>query len=246
MRAALLVPRPKTLSFLHISHCTFAISDGERLVLIDPFFSGRFEWQNVVERHLDRPTLKLSAIRRCDAILVSHEHGDHYDVSALRILLQQTNATIHAPRIVIDDAEKHGLPKDRFVEVRPMRTFRVGGLKITPFPSAGSERTKPVDRVGFLIESRGKRLFHQGDSHSWSPTWLRFRGKVDKLIMWPHRVSEVVNAIQPGAIVFHHLDRFRPGNFHCNRDAKLELRYWGHYHPRARFVVPRRNTWYEV
>jgi hypothetical protein len=64
--------------------------------------------------------------------------------------------------------------------------------------------------------------------------------------MWPHRVSEVVGAIQPRMVVFHHLDRFRPGHFHCNRSAKLELRYWGHYHRRTRFLVPKRNTWYAV
>jgi hypothetical protein len=75
---------------------------------------------------------------------------------------------------------------------------------------------------------------------------LRFKGKVDKLIMWPHRVSEVVSAIRPRTVVFHHLDRFRPGGFHCNRSPKLELRYWGHYHPRTRFVVPKRNVWYAV
>jgi nucleoside-diphosphate-sugar epimerase len=37
------------------------------------------------------------------------------------------------------------------------------------------------------------------------------------------------------------VDRFRPGNFHCNRAAKLELKHSGHYHPPIRFVVPKRN-----
>jgi len=248
MKTTLTVParKKRRLQYRHISHCTFAVSDGSALLLIDPFFSGRFFWAGNTERHLDRPQLRLAAVRSCDAVLVSHEHGDHYDPAALWMLLGQTNAIIHAPRIVIDDARKRGLDVRRFREVRPLRPWRVGTMKITPFPSAGSEKVKPVDRVGFLIESGGRRLYHQGDSHSFSPTWLAFRGKVDALIMWPHRVSEVVSAIQPRTVVFHHLDRFRPGNFHCNRDAKLELRYWGHYHPRTRFVVPKRNVWCAV
>lgn len=242
----LTLPRTGGLSYQHISHCTFAVSDGSALLLIDPFFTGKFFWAGNTERHLDGPKLKLSAIRSCDAVLVSHEHGDHYDPGALRALLKQTKAVIYAPRIVINDAKKRGLDARRFRELRPFRSIRIGTMKVTPFPSAGSENIKPVDRFGFLIESDGRRLYHQGDSHSYSPTWLKFRGKLDKLIMWPHRVSEVVNAIHPKTVVFHHLDRFRPGNFHCNRDAKLELRYWGHYHPRTRFIVPKRNVWYAV
>lgn len=242
----LTIPKTTKLQYHHISHCTFAISDGESLLLIDPFFSGRFYWAGNTERHLDRSKLKLSGIRHCDAVLVSHEHGDHYDPDALRKLLKQTGAIIYAPRFVINDAVKHGLDRRRFREVRPLKSFRVGKMKVTPFPSAGSEKIKPVDRVGFLIEAGGRLIYHQGDSHSFSPTWVKFRGKVDKLIMWPHRVTEVVSAIRPKAVVFHHLDRFRPGNFHCNRDAKLELRYWSHYHPRVHFFVPKRNVWYAV
>lgn len=235
-----------SLHYLHISHCTFAVSDGSALLLIDPFFSGKFHWQGKTERHLARPRLQLSAIRHCDAILLSHEHGDHYDLATLRALLKQTAAIVYAPHVVMEDATRRGLDPKRFREVRLLRPFRVGKLKITPFPSAGSENVKPVDRVGFLIESGGRRLYHQGDSHGYSPTWLKFRGKLAKLIMWPHRVSEVVHALQPKTIVLQHLDRFRPGHFHCNRDGKLELKYWGHYHPRTRFVAPKRNIWYAV
>jgi L-ascorbate metabolism protein UlaG (beta-lactamase superfamily) len=234
------------LHYLHISHCTFAVSDGNSLLLVDPFFSRTFYWAGNTERHLDRPSVPLSAIRRCDAVLVSHEHGDHYDPDALRSLLRQTGAVVHAPRLVICDATKRGLDPDRFREVRPLRPFRVGAMRVTPFPSAGSEKITPVDRVGFLIEEGGRRLFHQGDSHGFSPTWLMFHDKLDALIIWPHRVSEVIEAIRPPTVVFHHLDRFCPGHFFCNRDAKLELRYWSHYHPTTRFVVPKLNTWVTV
>jgi L-ascorbate metabolism protein UlaG (beta-lactamase superfamily) len=245
-KLGLAASKGRKLQYFHIAHCTFAVSDGDKLLLIDPFFTGRFYWAGNTERHLDRPSLKLSAIRHCDAVLVSHEHGDHYDPDALRTLLKQTKAIIYAPRIVIDDAVKRGLDRRRFRELRPLHSFRVGRMKITPFPSAGSEKIRPIDRFGFLIEAGGRRFYHQGDSHSYSPTWLKFRDKLDVLVMWPHRVTEVVSVIRPRTVVLHHLDRFRPGNFHCNRDAKLELRYWRHYHPTIRFVVPKRNTWYAV
>ena len=239
-------PRTGGLHYDHLGHCTFAVSDGSALLLIDPFFAGKFHWAGTTERHLDPPQLPLSAIGRCEAILVSHEHGDHYDAATVRALLRQTRAIVYAPHVVVADAVRRGLDRRRFREVHPLRSFPVGRMNVTPFPSAGSDGVKPVDRVGFLIEARGCRLYHQGDSHGYSPSWLNFRDRLDALIMWPHRVSEVVLAIRPATVVFHHLDRFRPGNFFCNRDGKLELDYWGHYHPRIRFVVPRRNVWQKV
>ena len=177
---------------------------------------------------------------------MSHEHGDHYDFNAVRSLLKQTKCRIYAPRVVIRDAVRRGLDASRFKQVYPERSFWVSKMKITPYPSANSERVNPVDRVGFLIESNEKRLFHQGDSHSYSPTWRKFGGKLDALIMWPNRVSEVMNAIRPRTVIFHHLDRFRPGNFFCNRSAALELHYWSYYNPKIHFVVPKRNTWLPV
>jgi hypothetical protein len=56
----------------------------------------------------------------------------------------------------------------------------------------------------------------------------------------------ILSCICPKAIVFHHLDRFRPGNFHRKRATKLELKHWGHYHPAIRFVIPKRNIWFAV
>ena len=50
---ALSLPRKGTLSYLHVSHCTFAVSDGKTMVLIDPFFCGQFEWKDKMEKHLD-------------------------------------------------------------------------------------------------------------------------------------------------------------------------------------------------
>jgi L-ascorbate metabolism protein UlaG (beta-lactamase superfamily) len=248
VKTSLSLPRPAPRNFHYqlLGHCSFAVSDGKSLVLIDPFFSGRFTWLGKVERHLDPPSLPLASIRHCDAILISHEHGDHYDPATLGALLRQTPALIHAPRQVIRDAVRRGLDRRRFREVFRRRPFRVGRLRITPLGSAGSEKANPIDRVGFLIEAKGCALFHQGDSHGVAADWLPHAGRWDALIMWPHRVAEAVLSLHPKSIVFHHLDRFKPGDFFCNRSAALELKYWRHYHPKTRFVVPPRNAWLPV
>lgn len=239
----LLPPEHGQLSYLHVSHCTFALAAEGTLLLIDPFFSGSFWWKDRLEKHLDSPACAIEQFQQCDAILVSHEHEDHFDVQALRTLMQQTPAVLYAPQLVVDLALQANLPADRIKAAKPGESFDVGPMRVTPYPAAGSEKTNPVDRIGFLIQHEGQMLYHQGDSHAASSTWAPMRDKLDVLIMWPHRVMEVVNTLHPRAIVFHHLDRFTPGDFFCNRDAKLELTYHRHYHPDTRFIVPPRGQW---
>jgi len=245
---ALALSRKGTLSYLHVSHCTFAVSDGKSMVLIDPFFCGQFEWKDKIEKHLDEPTVKLSAFKNVDAILVSHEHGDHYDPQTLGTLIKQTKAKIYTPQMVIDDAtKKQGLDASRFEKVSRGQKIKVGDMDVTVYCAAASEQTEPVDRVGFHIAAEGRTLYHQGDSHGISPMWQpMYGGKLDAFIMWPWRVLEVAAIVKPKSIIFHHLDRFKPGNFFCNRSADLELQYHRYYHPDIDFIVPEKGKWLPV
>jgi hypothetical protein len=241
------LPQPGALHYLHVSHCTFAVSDASATVLIDPFFSRQFQWKNQTERHLDAPSLPLSAFYNCDAILVSHEHGDHYDPDTLKTLLANTKAPIYAPQMVIHDAvQNHGMDPSRFIQVFPGQTADFGTMHMTVYPAAASEKTTPVDRVGFHIASNGKTLYHQGDSHGVSPSWAPFRDNLDLFIMWPHRVLEAALILKPKAILFQHMDRFSPGDFFCNRSPDLELTYHRHYHPTIQFIVPTLAQWHPV
>src|SRR5690349_1730671 len=159
----LTTPPPGPLRYLHITHCAFAISDGSALILIDPFLSGQFEWRGIIEKHLETPAFKADQIPHVDAILISHEHMDHYDIATLKTLASRTKAKIYAPQIVIDDATKqHGMDRSRFIVVHRGQQFDVGKMHVTVFPAAESEKTEPVDRVGFLIESGGRSIYHQG------------------------------------------------------------------------------------
>jgi L-ascorbate metabolism protein UlaG (beta-lactamase superfamily) len=240
-------PTDQTLHYLHVSHCTFAVSDGAATVLIDPFFSGQFIWKNQIERHLDTPALPLESFYGIDAILISHEHNDHYDPSTLQKLIAHTRAPIYAPRQVIDDAVKiHAMDAARFIEVFPHQTFNLASMTITVYPAASSEKTTPIDRVGFHIASGSRTLYHQGDSHGTSPAWAPMRENLDVFIMWPYRVLEAALILKPKTILFQHMDRFAPGNFFCNRSAELELAYHRHYHPTIRFVVPTLGQWEPV
>ena len=118
---------------------------------------------------------------------------------------------------------------------------------MTVFPSIESEGgDEPVQRVGFLLEHEGACLYHQGDSHGPARAWQEFRDRLDAMIIWPVYVDTYVFQMRPRSIIFHHMDRFEPGDFFCNKDPRRELEYWQYRYPDTTFVAPTRNRWYSV
>jgi L-ascorbate metabolism protein UlaG (beta-lactamase superfamily) len=235
------------LSYLYFGHVTFAVSDGEHIVVIDPFFSGQFVWNNHVEQHLDPLTIRPESIAPVHAVMVSHEHGDHWDASSVRALMKNKGCKLVAPRITLDAMRADGLDTAGFTQASVGLSVQLGGMTVTLFPSIESEgKSEPVQRVGFLVEGCGAAIYHQGDSHGPARAWQQFREKLDALIIWPVYVDNYLMQLSPRSVVFHHMDRFEPGDFFCNRDAQRELDYWSYRYPRTKFVAPPRNKWVSV
>jgi len=245
---AFTLPPKGELSYLYFGHVSFAVSDGEHVVLIDPFFCGRFEWRNKTERHLEMPTMPLASVKPVSAVLVSHEHGDHWDKATLETLrCNNPGCRVVAPRTTIDLMKKEGVEIDGITQASMNMSFNVGAMKVTLFPSIESENAgEPVQRVGFLVEHNGAALYHQGDSHGPAKAWQAFRERLDTIIIWPIYVDSYVYGLRPPSIIFHHMDRFEPGDFFCNKDALHELSYWRNRYPEIHFTSPRRNTWLSV
>jgi L-ascorbate metabolism protein UlaG (beta-lactamase superfamily) len=237
------------LSYLYFSHVSFALSDGERLVVIDPFFSGEFIWNNKTETHLDRPTIDPTTVRPIDAILVSHEHGDHWDPFSLRALSQGVTPPpqVVAPRPTLDLMQQMGVDISRFTQAARGQQFQIGAMTITVFPAIESENSpEPVQRVGYLVEAHGACFYHQGDSHGPARAWQAFKDRLDAVVVWPVYVDHYCRQLQPRSVIFHHMDRFTPGDFFCNKNAQRELDYWSENYKDIRFVAPRRNIWLSV
>lgn len=240
-------PPKDRLSYLHFSHVSFAVSDGRSVVVIDPFFCGQFAWQDHVEKHLEPPTIEAADIEPCDGVFVSHEHLDHWDKPTIDTLMAKKPSVACAPRTTLEDMQKAGVDTSAFIEARMDSVFEIGNMKVSLYPSIESENAgEPVQRVGFLVEGCGATLYHQGDSHGPAKAWQVFKEKLDAIIVWPEYMQQYVTALRPPSVIIHHLDRFEPGNFFCNKDGDLEKRYWGYRYPQTKFVVPDRNVWHDV
>lgn len=70
-----------------IGHASFLLSSGRLNILVDPVFSDRASpvgWAG--PRRVHPPGIALRDLPRVDAVLLSHDHYDHCDTAALRLL----------------------------------------------------------------------------------------------------------------------------------------------------------------
>jgi len=114
-----------------------------------------------------------------DAILITHDHGDHYQESTIDII--KTDDTLIAmPEVVAAISSLEGV-----TSVVPLDSFLIGSINVTcfymyTFAPLGYESSHPIESnyVSYLIDIDGFVLFHSGDSSN-IPEYFQLQNKVD-------------------------------------------------------------------
>lgn len=155
-------PRPASGEFglTWIGHSSFLVQLTDLNLLIDPILSN---WLFVVKRQ-KRAGLRLTDIPAPDIVLLTHAHFDHFHKPTLRRLPSHRIAIV--PWGVGDLAR--GLGFDRIIELEWWESYGRGDLRVTLTPAKhwGARMLRDNHRGygGFMIEYRGRRLYHAGDS----------------------------------------------------------------------------------
>lgn len=145
-----------------LGHAAFLVSLAGRNFLVDPLLSRRVA--GVYPNYSPSP-LGAADWPRIDAVLVSHNHYDHLDLIALRSLPRDV------PAVVPSGLSRWFARWNR----RPVRELawwqstEIGGVAITIVPSRHWSRRGILDVNrshwgGFVIESRGRSVYHAGDT----------------------------------------------------------------------------------
>jgi len=101
-----------------------------------------------------------------DAILVTHDHGDHHQYATINML--QKDGTVNVfPKIMDTEIARHD-----GVGVVPLDEVTLGSIKVTVFymytfsPAADAPATHPAESnyTSYIIEIDGFTIFHAGDS----------------------------------------------------------------------------------
>jgi L-ascorbate metabolism protein UlaG (beta-lactamase superfamily) len=151
---------PDQLALTWIGHASFLVQFPELNVLIDPNFAN---WLFLLKR-LKRPGLRLRDLPPVDLVLLSHAHYDHFHKGTLRQLPPSKIGIM--PWGMGKLAKRLGF--QRIIELKWWESFGYGDWKVTLTPGKhwGARTLHDVQRGwgGFLLEYRGRRVYHAGDT----------------------------------------------------------------------------------
>ncbi len=152
-----------------VNHATFLIQIGGIAILTDPIWSERASavtWAG--PRRARQPGVAFDDLPRIDLILLSHNHYDHLDIATLKRL-----RLAFSPTILIAAGDARLVGPLGFRDMREMDWWDetpIGeALKFTFVPAQHSSARGLFDRHrslwgGYMIESRGRRIYFSGDS----------------------------------------------------------------------------------
>jgi L-ascorbate 6-phosphate lactonase len=149
----------------------FRFDFGGTVVYVDPYLSDSVREQEGEDlRRLVPIPILPQQVRDADHVLITHSHRDHCDLDTLTPLATASpQATFVGPPPVIAALSAHGFPANRIKLCRPGEPIVLTPeLSITCVPSA--HPTVETDEqgnwlyVGFLLDWRGRRFYHAGDT----------------------------------------------------------------------------------
>ena len=152
-----------------IGHSTVLIQAGALNFITDPIWSHRaspVQWAG--PRRHRAPGLKLEDLPPLDAILISHDHYDHLDVSTLRSLRTQHRAQIFCPLGVAKLLRKLGFAEPVELDWWQSSGFS-SGVRIHCTPAQHFSGRSLFDRnrtlwCGWLIENQHGNIYFAADT----------------------------------------------------------------------------------
>jgi L-ascorbate 6-phosphate lactonase len=123
------------------------------------------------------------AIREIDALVATHDHGDHIDPNVAAAIIQNCDPSVPfiGPKACVDLWTSWGVPAERCITVKPGDVIRLKDTELLALESFDRTElvTAPKDvilkdkmpqdmnlkAVNYLIKTPGGTIYHSGDSH---------------------------------------------------------------------------------
>lgn len=122
-------------------------------------------------------------IKEIDAVLATHDHGDHIDENVAAAVCQNTDSTVKfiGPKACVELWRSWGVPEERLITLRPGESYTVKDTEIVALESFDRTElvTAPAGKIlkgqqpqemddlalNYLFKTPGGTLYHSGDSH---------------------------------------------------------------------------------
>jgi len=145
---------------------------GNEVILIDPYLSNSVE-ENIDSRmhRLFPPPISPASLRRVSLILITHEHGDHFDLETLLPVLDKNpEAVVAGPGRVTSRLGQKGICHSRLIEIKKygllpikMRGFRVFSVPAS-HPEIEFEKNGGPRYTGYVLDGIFGTVYHAGDT----------------------------------------------------------------------------------
>jgi L-ascorbate metabolism protein UlaG (beta-lactamase superfamily) len=181
-----------TLKITFIGHATLMLQYNEMIIHVDP-----------VSREAD-----YSKMPKADLILITHDHGDHFDVEAIQ--------KIHTGKTTfVVNPEVGKKIKGETIDMKNGDVKTVLGLKIEAVPAynitEGRSKYHPKGRDnGYILTIGGKRIYIAGDTEDTPEVRqlrdidIAFLPMNQPYTMTPQQVAEAARAFRPAILYPYH------------------------------------------
>lgn len=123
-----------------LGHDSFQLTTAGKTIYIDPF--------------------QLKGGRQADYIFITHEHYDHFDKVSIDAI-KNTNTVFIGPKIVTDQLG------ESVITLLPGENHTTPDFTVLAVPAYNLNKPfhpKADNKLGFILELDGKRLYHAGDT----------------------------------------------------------------------------------
>ncbi|WP_027347255.1 MBL fold metallo-hydrolase [Hamadaea tsunoensis] len=157
---------------LHITwygHASSLVEIEGARILLDPIWSERCSpTQHVGPKRLHEPPVSLASLPPLDAVVISHDHYDHLDMSTIEALVRLQDAPFVVPLGVGAHLEAWDVPAERIIELDWNDEVTLGGVRLIcsaarHFSGRGLKRDGTL-WASWVLRSANRRVFYTGDS----------------------------------------------------------------------------------
>lgn len=139
----------------------FALKTSDNdIIIVDAYFSDCCErihgFKRIIPSLIDIEELK------CNLIIATHAHYDHFDIDSVPVLIEKTGAELAGPHSVIKKGLDLGIHKDKLILLEEKREISFGDFKLIPvYADHGDLAT---DALGIIIDFNDFKLYFTGDT----------------------------------------------------------------------------------
>ena len=160
--------RGAELRVTFVNHSTFLVQTAGLNFLTDPVWSERVSPVTFTgPRRRRAPGLRMEELPPIDAILISHNHYDHFDTATLARLLERDRPAVFCPLGLARPLGKIGFTE--ICELDWWQSVAWRGLNMHCMPAQHFSARTPFDRrrtlwCGWMLDNEGGSIYFAGDT----------------------------------------------------------------------------------